>query len=244
MKKALFFLSSLILTHLAISQTKNYDSLAILIVDRMSDVIGDLESCSYKLEIARDVDDAHAGLVKHFTDYRVYMSGPDKLLIHFSTEKGQRQLWYNGSQLAYYFKEEHNFGIIPAPATTMEMIDTISRAYDFDFPAADFFYPTFTDDLLLHSDELKLAGRVQVNGKECFHIVSSSKDLNIQLWITADEFNLPLRFVIINKTKTGSPQYQGNFSEWVVNPNLPSAMFDFEPPPGSSQLKIMPVSRR
>jgi hypothetical protein len=228
----------------ATAQTKQQDSLAILIIDRMTDVIGDLESCSFTLHTARDVVDSQALLVKQFDNYQVYMSGSDKMLVNAYGHKGHREFWYNGRQLAHYNQDENNYGILLAPDNTITMIDSLSKLYQMEFPAADFFYPTFTDDLLGHSDQLKFLGIVDINGQECFHILSSNKEMTMQFWITNDAYNLPARFAITYKTKEGTPQYEAAFSNWQINPNLPVAMFDFQPPPGSAKVRIMAANER
>jgi hypothetical protein len=231
----------ILITIVAAAQSKHHDSLAILIVDRMSDVIGDLESCSFKLQIEDDVlnTETGSGLVKKFTDCHVYMSGQNKMYINTEGDIDHRQMWYNGEQLAYYFGNEKNYGILWAPPTTIEMIDTMNALYNIDFPAADFFYPSFTDDLLQHSDTLKFLGMAYVNGQESFHLIAINKEVAVQFWIVNNAYNLPLRFVIVYKNKEGNPQYQGSFSEWQINPNLPAAMFDFQPPPGSALVRMV-----
>jgi hypothetical protein len=239
MKKKIIGLLFLAFPLLVCSQQKQHDSLAILLIDRMTDVIGDLESCSFALQSSNDVIDSGNLFMKQFTDFHVYMSGPDKMLVNVSGDKGRRQIWYNGEQLAYYFREEHNYGILQVPGTIMEMIDSVNRKYGIQFPAADFFYPSFTDDLLRDADELKYLGRSQVNGKECFHILAATKEMVAQFWISSDAYNLPARFVITYKNKPGNPQYQASFSDWQLNPNLPVAMFDFQAPPGSAKLRIL-----
>lgn len=239
MKKRIIGLLCLLFSLLASSQQKRQDSLAIILIDRMTDVIGDLESCSFALQTTNDVLDSGNLFIKQFTDFHVYMSGADKMLIKIAGDKGHKQIWYNGAQLAYYFREEHNYGLLDVPNNTIEMIDSVNRRYGIQFPAADFFYPSFTDDLLRDADELKFIGRSKVDGQDCFHILASTKDMVAQFWISSDAYNLPVRFVITYKNKTGNPQYQASFSDWQLNPNLPLAMFDFQPPPGSAQLRML-----
>ena len=81
MKKIVVCFPILLMVLSLSAQTKKYDTLAILIIDRMADVIGDLESCSFKLNTASDMTDPSNGLVKYFSDYEVYMDGPDKMVI-------------------------------------------------------------------------------------------------------------------------------------------------------------------
>ena len=224
------------------AQTQKYDSVAVIIIDHMADVIGDLESCSFKVNIANDVGQSPGGLIKYFSECEVYMSGPDKLLMNVRGHRGHRQLMYNGEQLAYFSFDENNYGVVPAPNSTLKMFDSINSQYDIEFPAADFFYPAFTDDLLESSDSLAFVGMERIGSKEYFHIISYGKSMDIQFWINNDAYNLPARFSITYKNKTDAPQYLAMFSDWQLNPTLPAAMFDFRPPPGATQLRMMSKS--
>lgn len=239
MKKIFVSLILVALSFIATAQTKHYDSLAVLIIDRMTDVIGDMESCSFKLNTASDVMEPSKGLVKCFTDYHVYMSGSDKMLVNAHGYKGHRQFMYNGQQLAYYSFDENNYGVLQVPDNIIRMIDSVHAMYDIEFPAVDFFYPSFTDDLLENADSVLFLGIDKINEEEYFHILATNKDITFQFWITNDAYNLPAKFAVTYKNQPGDPQYMASFSEWQVNPTLPPAMFDFLPPPGATVVRIM-----
>jgi hypothetical protein len=219
------------------SQGGKYDSAAIFIMDRMSDVIGDLEACSYKLHTASDEKNDVHGLVRSYGVDEVYMSGPDKLLVSIKNQKGHRQYMYNGKQMVYYSFAENNYGTIEAPSTTMEAIDKIHNEYGVNFPAADFFYPTFTDDMITLFEEIRYLGKVTIDNKECFHVLGKNKDMTVQFWINNDAFTLPAKMLITQNSDHS--QYEVTFSNWKINPNLPEAMFDFLPPAGANRLRIV-----
>jgi len=91
------------------AQTIRIDSVAILILDRMSAVIGDLNSCSFTLHTSTDISDNSffvphegLGLIKQFDTHEVYIAGPDRMLVNSSGDKGNRGFWYNGERIAYY----------------------------------------------------------------------------------------------------------------------------------------------
>lgn len=238
----LFGLASFALTYVASAQdTTKYDPIAILILDRMSDVIGDMSSCSFKTVVSHDVMDPDYGMIKEFINTEVYMQGPDKMVLNIFSPRGHRQCWYDGNQFAVYDYEEKNYGMVKAPATLMATIDSIHTKYAIDFPAADFFYPAFTDDLLESNDMLAYIGKTSINGKECFHIMARNSNTTSQIWISNDVYNLPLRYVITYTSKPGQPQYEGTFKDWQVNPDLPLSMFNFMPPPGSHEVRLMSV---
>jgi hypothetical protein len=242
MKKLFFTLFLAALSFGAYSQDAKIDSTAVLLLDRMSDIIGDLGSCSFNLNTSYDTLDPDHGLIKQFGTYEVHMSGPDKMQVISTGAKGHRQFWYNGSQLSYYSYDENNYAVMDAPPTTLLTIDSINKNFGVDFPAADFFYPTFTDDLIRNSDQIAYLGQTRIMGRDCFQILAKSKLTTIQIWISNDAFNLPLRYSITYRNIDGNPQYEATFSHWQVNPDLPVDMFNFMPPPGATKIRMISKS--
>lgn len=226
------------------AQGRQQDSLAILLLDRMSDVIGDLESCHFTVQSSHDTLDSQGMPIKLFTHHEIYLSGNDKMRVSGESPKGHRTIWYHAGLLASYYREEHNFGLLKVPETTLEMIDSVSKWYAMDFPAADFFYPTFTDDILAQADQLKYVGTATIDGQECFHILAINKNMRLQFWLANDAWNLPVRYVITYTSQPGQPQYEAAFSQWQLNPNLPLALFDFQPPPGARQVRVLATDER
>jgi hypothetical protein len=216
-----------------------FDPNAIFILDKMSDVIGGLNSCSYTLTTSLDVNDFDHGVIKQHGVSKVYLVGPDKMLVNTSNYKGNRTFAFNGKQMAYYSHDENNYAIVDAPPTIVETIVQINHDYGLEFPAADFFYPTFTDDLMEHSEQIRLLGKVNVEGEECFHILAMGKELHVQIWISHNAFMLPKKFVI-TYLKEGNSQFAASFSEWSINPDLPAAIFEFLPPSGAAEVRLIP----
>ena len=226
------------------AQATKYDPTAVLILDRMSDVIGALHSCSYKTNASHDEFVPEYGIIKQFVNSEVHMVGPDKMVVNFWGPSGHRQCWYNGDQFAFYNYDENNYGMVDAPATIIATIDSIHQYYNVDFPAADFFYPAFTDDLIESSDKVVYLGTTNLNGKECFHIAAMSKVTNTQIWISNDAYVLPVKYVIDYYTIADSPQYETTFSDWQINPEIPDVVFDFLPPPGATKVRIMSITEQ
>jgi len=239
MNKKLLFI--IIIAGLA-SQTKaqlpKIDTVAVSILDRMSAVIGDLSSCSVTIHANYDIHSKTLGLVKHSDEEKLYMRGPDKLLVTTEGDKGSREFFYNGKTLSYYSFDKNQYGQIAVPASILDMIDSVNKNYGIEFPVADFFYPTFIDDILAESKNLSYLGITKIDDKECFHIAGTAKDKTFQFWISNDAFYLPLKLVIVYTSKEMNPQYEATLSNWQINPNLPDALFDFTAPPKATKIKM------
>ncbi len=240
MKKITLFFCTLGIQICVTAQQVKVDPGAVILLDRMSEVIGDLNSCSFKVNSSIDQLDPQNGLIREFFHHEVYMVGPDKMQIQTNGPKGNHGYWYNGDILMYYSMTFNHYSFIDTPDNIIETIDMVNAEYGIDFPAADFFYPTFTDDLIDHSEIITYRGLITVDGHECHHIVALGAEQHIQLWLKNDAFTLPLRIVIIEKSEGFSLQYEGVFSDWVINPNLPDAIFDFVVPETAKRLTIVP----
>jgi hypothetical protein len=245
-KKFIFsvFICCLMATRLT-AQKARIDTIAVAILDRMSAMIGDLSSCHVTVKSNYDIRSQHLGLVKHGDEEQLYMQGPDKLLIRSGGDRGDRNIFYNGQTLSYYSVENNQFATIPLSLPIVGMIDTVNKMYGINFPAADFFYPSFVDDLLSESKYLIYLGMTKVDGKDCFHIAGTATDKTFQFWITDDALTLPVKMVIVYTNRDMNPQYEAVLSDWQINPVLPAALFEFMAPPKGKTIKMakLPVKK-
>ena len=241
MKKLFFAMALLAFIGKGYSQEKEIDSTAIFILDKMSDVIGDLKSVSFNMESVVDRFDAEKNIETKHGNSSISMVGPDKLLAISSGDRGNYGFWYNGTYLTYYSFDENNYVTLDAPDTILTMIDSMHVSYGFKFPAADFFYPSFTDDLMDSFNSIKYLGKKMIAGEQCYHIQATSPDTDLQLWITSTGYMLPKKLIIIYKNEEDK-RYEATFNTWKLNPNIPSSIFEFTPPPHSRLISIMAKS--
>lgn len=222
-------------------EVKEHDSTAIFILDKMADVIGDLQSVTLEISTSKDKLNIHNEIEKHYATSTVSFSGPDKLVTRTSGTNGDKGFWYDGTYMSFYNFDENNYVTLEAPESTIEMIDEMHVNYNFQFPAADFFYPNFTDDMMEQFDTIKFLGKVEIDNEECYHIMATNKELNVQLWISNKSYLLPKHFVIIQKNKSNL-QFETTFTKWILNPDIPDSVFDFLPPPKARLISILKKS--
>lgn len=225
-------LISIFLVSCTSADKNQYDTRAIELLDLMSETIGDLSACSYTLN---DVTVTADGIELHHQS-DVYLRGPDKMYIHRIGSQGERSTWYNGSILAYYLFEKNTYATTEAPDNILKTIDYVHDEYGYDFPAADFLYPSFTDDLLDHYDHVLFLGDVMLNDRETISIVASNDENIVQIWVDKTS-NLPLKLLIDSKD-SATEYYQATFSNFKTNPNLPDLLFEFKPPNNSEKTEF------
>ncbi len=244
-KKLLIFLFSGVITagHLQ-AQTRRIDTVAVAILDKMSAIIGQLSSCSVNIRSNYDVNSKELGLIKHSDEQQLFLHGPNQLLLKSEGDQGSRDFYFDGKTLSYYSMDKNQYGQIEAPVNVIEMIDTVNKLYGIEFPGADFFYPTFVDDILSESKTVVYLGLTKVDGKECYHIAGATQDKTYQFWISDDAFSLPMKMVIIYTNKDMHPQFEATLSDWQVNPSLPDALFTFTIPHRARKVKLIPLTAK
>ena len=241
MKKFFLFSCMLIFVHAHAqekSENEQVDPVAVLILDKMSDLIGDLQSCSFDITTRQDVNDPDHGWVTEHSKSTIIFDGPDRMQVQRNGEKGQEGFWYNGEEVSYYSYDQNNFVRIPMPETTLATIDTLNTKYGTEIPAADFFYPAFTDDLLQAFPTILYLGKKSVDGEGCYHIKASNDEMVVQFWISDMTYKLPVRYTIVYKDKSNM-QYESHFTNWDLNPVIPPSVFDFMPPKNAKAIKIL-----
>ena len=211
---------------------KKYDTTAVENLDELSETIGKLNSCSYTLKtiVLKSKDSENT------TTHDVYMRGPDKMHIHSKGNNGQKSYWYNGKQFAYFSYNKNTYDTIVAPDNIIKAIDIIHDKYGIDFPAADFFYPTLTDDIIDNYDQVLSMDDEIVDNVDCAVIEASNNNEVVHIWIEKSS-HLPYKMSIEN-TKGDNDYYEAVFSNWKLNSTLPDILFEFTPPENSVRVEL------
>ena len=207
----------------------------------MADIIGELEAVSFSIETSIDRLDDKQKIETHYSTSHVSMSGPDKMVFQRSGDKGKHGFWFNGTYASMYSFNENNYVTLEATGNIIEMMDGLHTRFEFQFPAADFFYPSFTDDILTDFNTLEYLGKTVVDREDCFYIRATNENMHFQLWISSSNWNLPKRFIIIQKGKQNL-RFESVFSDWDINPRLSNTIFEFLPPPNARLIDIMEKS--
>ena len=216
------------------SGSGEYDTRAVDSFDKLTETIGNLTSLSYTV---------NSYLVKEegeevFKESDVYLRDSNKMFIeNESSTTGNKSFWYNGEKFSYFLFDKNEYDILDAPDNTLKLIDSIHNAFKIYFPAADFLYPTLTDDIIDNYDQLLYFGDEKVDDVDCIALEATNEETILQVWIQK-ETNLPHKMIISSKTDENN-YYEATYSNWRVNPKLPDIMFEFQAPKGSERKKFV-----
>jgi hypothetical protein len=233
-----------ILLYSCSSSTENndgvYDKEAVQALDNISEVIGELNSCSYTLNTFVKELDANDEFIEYNNTHDVYLRGPNKMHIYTVGTKGEKSYWYDGNNLAFYSFDKNIYDTVSAPETIIPAIDFLHHKYGIDFPASNFFYPDFTDDILSNFNNVYYLGEVVIDEIECIAIEASNNDKILSIWLEK-ESKMPYK-MMLEKNEENGGFYEATFTNWQLDPTLPDLLFEFEPPEDAKRVIIEPIN--
>ena len=235
-RKICFVIFLILSSHLVQAQEKKIDTTAIMILDKMSGMFGDLSSVGFTSTVAKDVAYAEDFFIKEFGSSKVRFVGPNKFSVRVSGEKKEDLYSYNGSQVIYYSFANNIYTVADAPDNLIETIDWLYQDFGVELTTADLFYPTFSKDFAEEMDYVEFLGVTHLDGKRVFHIGAANVNATVQIWISDDGYYLPVKTVITYLDGVQSHQHETDFSDWELNNVYPESMFEFLPPPGAKQI--------
>lgn len=233
-----FYLSGFLLlfTFSAFSQEKFQDSTALMILDKMGTLVGEVKSLGFQTQLSKDVVYAENFFIKEFESSEIILKGPNKFFVKSTGERKAEMFAYQGDQVIYYSFLNNIFTAAEAPDNLIETLDWLYQDFDIEFTFADFLYPNFTSDLSENMDYIEFLGTVMLDGKRTFHIGTANENMTVQFWISDGAYFLPKKILI---TYLGDPyahQVEADFSDWEINKDYPDSIFEFLPPPGANQI--------
>jgi hypothetical protein len=218
---------------------KEYDTRAVAILDSLSSVIGNLKSCSFSVNTKFRNGESDKWL---YVEHDISMQGPNKMYIHSAGNKGERAYWYNGQQLAFSNFDKGIYDTLSAPKNIIATIDFVHNEYGIVFPAADFFYPTLTDDIIENYNKIYYIGDVTDGEKECVAVSATNDKESLYIWVDKKTY-LPYRMVIADKERS-LKMYESVFPNWEVNIDIPDSLFQFIPKSTSNRVKIISKNQK
>lgn len=215
-----------------------YEGEAVQALDLLTENMGEMNSCSFTLTTSEEtLEEGNWISTNKETD--AYINGADQMYFYSVGDNSRRGVWINEGELSLFLFDENQFETRTVPKNLLRTIDSINENFKFHFPAADFFYPSLTDDLIDFADSLFINEDKTANGIAYKEIFAKTDEKEIFIWIDS-ETNLPKQLEIYNFGADGMKKsYVGSFSNWVEDPKLPSKLFEFSPPENAVASEIL-----
>jgi len=166
---------------------------------------------------------------------------PNQLRAEVKSDREDRLYLYDGKTFTLYAPRVNFYATVPAPPTTLELINRLEEKYGVDIPLTDLFRWGGP-----HSNESQItaAGDVgpgEVGGTTCEHYAFRQPGLDWQVWIQLGDYPLPRKLVLTTMTDDARPQFSAVYT-WNLAPSFNAATFEFTPPPDAHKIVLAEIS--
>ena len=171
------------------------------------------------------------------------VSRPNNLHAVMTTDRKQREYFYDGKTLTVWAPRMKFFATAPAPPTIRAMMDSASKRFGLEFPLADLF-AWGSDPAAVRSIQFAATiGPAEIDGVRCDQYVFRQGDVDWQVWIQHGDTPLPRKFVLTTTSEPGDPSYRATLN-WNLSPTIASNAFAFSPPADAKKIKLTEVTVR
>lgn len=160
---------------------------------------------------------------------------PDRLRVDITTDRKQRQIYYDGKAVTVYAPRVKYYASVAAPPTLRATIEVLTKKYGIELPLADLFYWGTDEAPLAEIKAARYIGPATVDGKPADQFAFRQEGVDWQVWIQRGKAPLPLKMAITSREQPAAPTHSA-WLRWNLAPHLSETTFVFKPPPGSMKI--------
>ncbi len=219
-------------------QAVDPDAQAVL--GAMTRYLGNLKSFTVEYAAADEIITTDGQKLQFLHSGEITLQRPGKVHAVRKGAAGVAEIFLDGRTLFLYGKSANAFLQLDAPSIDAA-VDAVHKI-GFDAPGADFLSDKPLDPSTTDMISGTHVGMTFVDGAEVHQLAFRGKDVDWQLWVTAGDKPLPVRYVVTTKALAGAPQFILEMRRWNPAPQIDSASFTFVAPQGATKLDPASVS--
>jgi hypothetical protein len=210
------------------------------VLSAMSAYLGGLRSFSVDYAAVDEVVTTDGQRLQFLHSGALMVQRPDRLHAVRRGAAGTSEMVLDGRELILLARSANAYLRLPAPniAAAVEAV----RGLGFDAPGGDLLAERPMDSATTDITSGVHVGMTFIDGVEVHQLAFRGAEVDWQLWVTANDRPVPLRYVITSTAVAGSPQYTVQFTNWNVAPSIDPARFVFTPPSNARQLEPSSVT--
>jgi len=200
----------------------------------MTDYLGGLKSFSLEYAAADEIVTPEGQKLQFLHSGELTMERPNRFHAVRKGAAGIAEIFLDGPKLFLYGKSLNAY--LQLDASSVDAAIDVVHKLGFDAPGADFLASKPLDASTTDMIGGTHVGMTFVDGMEVHQLAFRGKDVDWQLWVTAGDKPLPVRYVVTTKWFTGSPQFILEMRKWDTAPQKEAAQFTFVKPQGATKL--------
>ena len=200
----------------------------------MSNHLGGLRSFSFEYSAADEVVTTEGQKLQFLHSGEITVQRPDKLYATRRGAAGTAEIFLDGRGLTLFGKNAN--GYLQLAASNIDAAVEAVHKLGFDAPGADLLVSRPLDASTMDMTSGSHIGMTFIDGVEVHQLAFRGAEVDWQLWVTAGDKPLPVRYVVTTKSVGSGPQYTLQMRGWNIAPQVDAARFAFAPPPGARKL--------
>lgn len=217
----------------------NEEAMAIAI--RMADFLAQAQSFSVTADIRFDAVQESGQKIEFGETRKIVLARPERLRIDSTKRSGEKsQLIFNGQSLSLNYEDAKVYASEPKAGTVDEVIRHLMGDLDIRLPLGEMLSSGLVGLLKEKIQEAVYVEESVIDGVICDHVAFRGEDRDMQVWVAKNGDPLPQRVVITYKSEDGQPQFQAQFSDWDLAPEVSDTLFAFTPPQDARKVAFSP----
>jgi len=208
------------------------DAQAVLVA--MSSHLGGLKTFSVEFSATDEIVTPEGQKLQFLNAGQIAAQRPAKLYARRQGAAGTTELFLDGKGLTLYGNSANAY--LQLDASSIDAAIEAVHKLGFDAPGADLLASKPLDSATADMTSGSHIGMSFIDGVEVHHLAFRGANVDWQVWVTAGDKPLPLRYVVTTKWFTGAPEYTLQMRNWNTTPQIDIARFTFAPPSGTRKL--------
>ena len=209
-------------------------------VEAMANFLAKAPRLSVTVDCSFDVVQASGQKIEFGEVRAITLRRPDRVRIETTRRDGVRRgLIFDGKQITAFDLDQKVYATTPKPGATEAAFDFIKDDLDMRLPLSELFSSNFPQKISDMLGSARLVGEETLNGVATDHVALRGDTADLQFWIAREGDPLPQRLVITYRLAEGQPQFEANFRDWNLTPDVPDSAFAFTPAEGAQEIPFL-----
>lgn len=215
---------------------------AVKALARMGNFVSGLSSFRFSMDASWDVVQRWGEKIEFGEQRVVTVRRPDSVRVDTTDRDGSSDLFlFDGQKITVYRSAGNTWGQLPFSGNIDQALVHVTGNLGMRLPMSRMLGSGFGSEVGGWAHTIRLVGTATVGGVACDHVALSGEWEDVQLWIAQGAQPLPQRIVVTYKRAEGHPQFRAQLRDWLVNPSVPDATFQFAPPAGATMVPVGPM---
>jgi len=224
----------------AATETPAVDPRVTAGLDAMGKYLRTLKEFSVRADTAADyvAEDNQTFQLAGVVEYQATL--PSGLHARITTDRKDREFFYDGKTLTVYSPRMKYYATVPAPPTLRELVIKAENELGVVLPLSDLFLWGTDDAGRVPMTSAVYVGPTKIGGEELDHYAIRQGAVDWQVWIAKGDKPLPRRLVLTANDDPARPSYAANLS-WNLSAKNSSSAFVFTPPKDAMKIAFEPA---